>query len=624
MLAQSDRGGARASEGVPNLGVQPGRYTAVVRGKPKPASRRAKAPQATPPAPAARRPAPVYEHHRAAGRSRGPAPSASPTTIAATANDLIVGDHRTGLPRLDAATPTSGSCRSRRCRRRTRSTSRSSAVDGVALELEVADGIGHAARRPARRRAARRAVVRGLVPIVPPGGAAVPLPDRARRSPRTPRPRTSCTSPRTSLRDRRRGRARRHAGAARCESPPIARSCTRRGRPATSIASRSPASAASRTDRRRRSTRRRRRRPRARAARRRQGRREGDHRRQGRVRAGSTAPVPPGAHAVVRVRGGDATAEHVRTTVARLRDLARHDERATVAAVRHDPRSCSRWRTSSRTPRATSCSRVYPEPARAVRPRRRRARPAHDRVHAAARARDAAVRLGRRSLRPPARDRARARAREHRAARSARSRPTSSRSRRRARSSGSAPPRSCRSRTRSSAQLFEGPREGEPDGDLQPRPVVRRRRRLRRRAALLGFPSVVVVLAVPGLALAARARRAAGAAATAAHDAARRRLGDLGASASSPRRASCCAIRTLRWLMLSTTAMAFAAGGYNAWLIDFLERRQGHVAGRGDRAARRSRWSARSPASSSAAGSPTGCARGASPAGCGRSRSAWR
>jgi MFS transporter, Spinster family, sphingosine-1-phosphate transporter len=31
-------------------------------------------------------------------------------------------------------------------------------------------------------------------------------------------------------------------------------------------------------------------------------------------------------------------------------------------------------------------------------------------------------------------------------------------------------------------------------------------------------------------------------------------------------------IRTLRWLMLSTTAMAFAAGGYNAWLKEFLTR----------------------------------------------------
>jgi predicted MFS family arabinose efflux permease len=34
-------------------------------------------------------------------------------------------------------------------------------------------------------------------------------------------------------------------------------------------------------------------------------------------------------------------------------------------------------------------------------------------------------------------------------------------------------------------------------------------------------------------------------------------------------------IPTLRWMMLSTTTMAFAAGGYNAWLIDFLERDKG-------------------------------------------------
>jgi MFS family permease len=31
-------------------------------------------------------------------------------------------------------------------------------------------------------------------------------------------------------------------------------------------------------------------------------------------------------------------------------------------------------------------------------------------------------------------------------------------------------------------------------------------------------------------------------------------------------------IRTLRWMMLSATAMAFAAGGYNAWLKEFLMR----------------------------------------------------
>jgi len=30
-------------------------------------------------------------------------------------------------------------------------------------------------------------------------------------------------------------------------------------------------------------------------------------------------------------------------------------------------------------------------------------------------------------------------------------------------------------------------------------------------------------------------------------------------------------VRTLRWLMVSTTSMAFAAGGYQAWLLDFLQ-----------------------------------------------------
>jgi len=34
-------------------------------------------------------------------------------------------------------------------------------------------------------------------------------------------------------------------------------------------------------------------------------------------------------------------------------------------------------------------------------------------------------------------------------------------------------------------------------------------------------------------------------------------------------------IRTLRWIMMSTTVMAFAAGGYNAWLKEFLTRDKG-------------------------------------------------
>lgn len=34
-------------------------------------------------------------------------------------------------------------------------------------------------------------------------------------------------------------------------------------------------------------------------------------------------------------------------------------------------------------------------------------------------------------------------------------------------------------------------------------------------------------------------------------------------------------VRTLRWVMVSTTSMAFAAGGYSAWLKDFLEKGKG-------------------------------------------------
>ncbi|HEY1552429.1 MAG TPA: hypothetical protein VGG28_31595, partial [Kofleriaceae bacterium] len=37
IVARSDRGGARVVEGVPNLGVVPGRYTAIVRAKKAPA-----------------------------------------------------------------------------------------------------------------------------------------------------------------------------------------------------------------------------------------------------------------------------------------------------------------------------------------------------------------------------------------------------------------------------------------------------------------------------------------------------------------------------------------------------------------------------------------------------------
>ena len=101
----------------------------------------------------------------------------------------------------------------------------------------------------------------------------------------------------------------------------------------------------------------------------------------------------------------------------------------------------------------------------------------------------------------------------------------------------------------------------------------------------LGFPVVVVALAVPGVALAVvlcvmpvpqRKRSATLPPAkvvsegsdTHHHGSSMTEL--AGAFIADARRLL--RISTLRWLMLSTTFMAFAAGAYNAWLKDFLNR----------------------------------------------------
>jgi MFS family permease len=94
-----------------------------------------------------------------------------------------------------------------------------------------------------------------------------------------------------------------------------------------------------------------------------------------------------------------------------------------------------------------------------------------------------------------------------------------------------------------------------------------------------GFPAVVVVLAIPGVVLALVVL-----ALPMPPHPGRTPEAEARASLSMPKFFGSVAtqfrhearellrIRTLRWLMVSTTAMAFAMGGYNAWLIDFLER----------------------------------------------------
>jgi predicted MFS family arabinose efflux permease len=88
--------------------------------------------------------------------------------------------------------------------------------------------------------------------------------------------------------------------------------------------------------------------------------------------------------------------------------------------------------------------------------------------------------------------------------------------------------------------------------------------------AWLGFPAVVYVLPIPGVVLAVLivalpAPRHPGSRSSVGGSA----RGFVGEARELLR------IKTLRWLMVSTTTMAFAAGGYNAWLVDFLERDKG-------------------------------------------------
>jgi predicted MFS family arabinose efflux permease len=98
----------------------------------------------------------------------------------------------------------------------------------------------------------------------------------------------------------------------------------------------------------------------------------------------------------------------------------------------------------------------------------------------------------------------------------------------------------------------------------------------------LGFPLVVVALAVPGVVLSAlvvalplpsprlpvaRAREPGSGSG----------IGSLGAMARQFLADARVLLRipTLRWVIASTTVMAFAAGGYNAWLKEFLVRDKG-------------------------------------------------
>jgi hypothetical protein len=151
VVAKSDRGGVRVKEGVPNLGVSPGTYVAVVRVIPH-RSRKGSAES---------KPPPVYE---LTAQMVSPAPNAEhePDDDRGSAGELIVGDTGTGFigwkGDVDAWKTSIEALAARDAL-----DVEVSAVDGVAFELELDDGSGAPLVHRKTPRGAPM-IVRGFVP----------------------------------------------------------------------------------------------------------------------------------------------------------------------------------------------------------------------------------------------------------------------------------------------------------------------------------------------------------------------------------------------------------------------------------------------------------------------------
>ncbi len=165
-LAKSDRGAANVAEGVPNLGVSPGRYLAIVRKKAAPAKKPARTRRGAPPPEPAPGSAPPYK------LSAQLAPFANnaerePDDDRGTANDLVIGDTATGylgwtgdddVWKISVEALTASNLLDVEV----------GPVEGLALTVEITDGIG---RTMALRKAPRGVAlaVKGLAPVTAPG-----------------------------------------------------------------------------------------------------------------------------------------------------------------------------------------------------------------------------------------------------------------------------------------------------------------------------------------------------------------------------------------------------------------------------------------------------------------------
>lgn len=181
VIARSDRGAANIAEGVPNLGAQPGRYLAVVRKKPAPAARPAKknkrgkgaaaaagSGSGSGAGSAATGPAPVYRISVGpAAVVTGATSEREPDDDRGTANDLIPNEPASGYLGWTGDTDV-WKLSLEAIAANNELDIEISAIDGVALSLEVADGIGG----PLLVRKVPRGlplIVRGFVPVVPAG-----------------------------------------------------------------------------------------------------------------------------------------------------------------------------------------------------------------------------------------------------------------------------------------------------------------------------------------------------------------------------------------------------------------------------------------------------------------------
>jgi hypothetical protein len=171
-LVRSDRGGPRIREGVPNLGVTPGRYIAVVQAKKPPPAKpvaKKKPSKKGPPPPPPEPPKPIGGPYEISARMVAIAAGAEhePDDDRGEAGDLIAGDLGTGyIGWTGDADVWKVSVEALSAKNAL--DIELTAVEGIALSLEISDGVGQPI---VTRKGAKGGplVIRGFIPAVPAG-----------------------------------------------------------------------------------------------------------------------------------------------------------------------------------------------------------------------------------------------------------------------------------------------------------------------------------------------------------------------------------------------------------------------------------------------------------------------